>query len=169
MFTYVRQRLLVAALRKSEWPTALGEIYRVLKPGGWVEFQEAEANHEGPEEYMNLTAHYLKHQVYASRGLDIHVNDRLPSLLKEAGFVDVVSEKKKYPAGRWGGPEAEIAARANREFYMGWKKAVLEAGGFGRVGTEEEFNGVVDELAEWWEKGSGIYFAFHVHIARKPE
>lgn len=168
-FTYVHQRLLVAGLRKEEWLVALKEIYRVLKPGGWVEFHEALADHEGPEEYMNHAAHYLKHQVFTSKGLDIRINDRLPDLLKEAGFVEIVSDKKTFPLGKWAGKEAEVMARGASGFYRGLKKSVLEQGGFGRVSTEAEFDAVMDDLAGWWDTGSGIYFGYHAHTAQKPE
>ena len=40
-FSLVHQRLLLAALQIPEWPTALGEIYRVLRPGGWVQLAES--------------------------------------------------------------------------------------------------------------------------------
>lgn len=39
-FDYVFQRLQCRSFREVEWPTVLGELIRVAKPGGWVELGE---------------------------------------------------------------------------------------------------------------------------------
>lgn len=41
-FEYIQLRVFVNALRKDEWPVALKEIHRLLKPGGCVGFFEYE-------------------------------------------------------------------------------------------------------------------------------
>src|ERR1700761_2344905 len=48
-FSLVHQRLLVVALQVPQWPTALSEIYRVLRPGGWVQIAESTPWHDDIE------------------------------------------------------------------------------------------------------------------------
>jgi SAM-dependent methyltransferase len=43
IFSLVHQRLLMAGLQRSDWPIVLGEIHRVLRPGGWVQLGESAA------------------------------------------------------------------------------------------------------------------------------
>ncbi|KAF7303054.1 S-adenosyl-L-methionine-dependent methyltransferase [Mycena kentingensis (nom. inval.)] len=39
-FALVNQRFLIIALTRAEWPVALKELYRVVRPGGWVQLVE---------------------------------------------------------------------------------------------------------------------------------
>lgn len=167
-FTYVHQSLMIGGLRKPEWPVALGEMYRVLKPGGFVELREVAGPREGPEGYTDLTAYYLLDKLFDIKGLDVAVHNRLPDLLAEAGFVDVVWKKKKAPLGKWGGEDAATVATTYLGFYRGFKKKVLEQGGLGKVKDGEEFDRVMDELGEWLNERSGIYYNYYVFIGRKP-
>jgi ubiquinone/menaquinone biosynthesis C-methylase UbiE len=41
-FDFIHMRLMIIALRSSEWPFVLNEIFRVLKPGGLVELVESD-------------------------------------------------------------------------------------------------------------------------------
>ncbi|KAF9058990.1 hypothetical protein BDP27DRAFT_1143624, partial [Rhodocollybia butyracea] len=40
-FKLANQRLLIGALTSDQWGTALRELYRVLKPGGWIQLLES--------------------------------------------------------------------------------------------------------------------------------
>jgi ubiquinone/menaquinone biosynthesis C-methylase UbiE len=39
-FDFISMRLFVAALRKHEWPIAVAEVKRLLKPGGFIQLCE---------------------------------------------------------------------------------------------------------------------------------
>ncbi|RUS18944.1 S-adenosyl-L-methionine-dependent methyltransferase [Endogone sp. FLAS-F59071] len=55
-FDYVFQRLQCRSFREVEWPTFLGELIRVTKPGGWVELVDMDGwLHGGPwSHYVTL-------------------------------------------------------------------------------------------------------------------
>lgn len=42
MFDFVHMRFFVYALRKEEWPIAIKELIRVVKPGGMLQLTEAD-------------------------------------------------------------------------------------------------------------------------------
>jgi hypothetical protein len=39
-FSFIHQRLLFGGLRQDEWPRAISNMYRMLKPGGYVQLGE---------------------------------------------------------------------------------------------------------------------------------
>lgn len=39
-FDFVNIRLFIIALKKHEWPVVIEEIYRILKPGGYIQVVE---------------------------------------------------------------------------------------------------------------------------------
>jgi hypothetical protein len=86
-FTLVHQRLLIAGLRRHEWETALGKIYGVLKPGGWVQLLEWRSWAAGP------ALAKLQDAIFAfSDDMDLMVTDiavRLPEFLEKSGFVSI--------------------------------------------------------------------------------
>lgn len=41
-FDFIHMRLMIVALRSTEWPFVLNEIFRVLKPGGLVQLVESD-------------------------------------------------------------------------------------------------------------------------------
>ncbi|EEP76405.1 predicted protein [Uncinocarpus reesii 1704] len=92
-FDIIHQRLLVWALKKTEWPTAIQNLRDVLKPGGRI--QLVECNWLYPEvwapdsELRGLAL--LKLWSTESVGMDCYVGEKLESLLEEAGFEDVTA------------------------------------------------------------------------------
>ena len=43
-FDYIHQRLIVFGVQTHSWPSLLRELMRILKPGGWIELNEAPSN-----------------------------------------------------------------------------------------------------------------------------
>ncbi len=168
-FDLVHQRLLVGALRESEWPAAMAEIYRVLRPGGWVQLTEA-----GPrfESYAMTTSQwklqYMLRQTYASRNLSYDCAVRIPQLLENAGFVGLGVETRLFPLGSWAG-EAGITHRNNTAgVHRGMKSAILRNGGFGMVASEDEFDRLIDTVEREWNEIEGSEAAFTTIFAQKP-
>lgn len=163
-FDYVHQRLLVAALTHMEWPKALSEIFRVLSPGGWIQISEVGKWRGGSatERHINLL-----HDLFQARNLLIDVSSILPELLHEAGFVDIRTEKRTIPLGSWAG---RLGADARENFigvFRGMKTPVLLAGGLGYVGSEEDFDVMLDDVEKEWDEGKDSEIEFYSFYARK--
>ncbi|KAJ6596140.1 S-adenosyl-L-methionine-dependent methyltransferase [Mycena vulgaris] len=174
-FSLVHQRLLILALQISEWPVALGEIYRVLRPGGWVQLGECATIIEG--EYPNkpcmekLVTMYLR--LTKSRDLYPDCAEGIPKMLEDAGFVDIRCESKIQQLGKWAG-ELGVANRINHAgMFRGIKTPILGAGGYGYVGSEEEYEALLDGVEREWDEtptteSPGTQRGFFLFWARKP-
>ncbi|KAI9247547.1 S-adenosyl-L-methionine-dependent methyltransferase [Sporodiniella umbellata] len=93
-FDFVQMRLLIFALRADEWPKAIKEIIRVVKPGGM--FQLIEAGFELPKDVSAfqrfVTANYA---IAASRGQDPKAQYKLESWISENKNVQIKQVEKK--------------------------------------------------------------------------
>ncbi|KIK66784.1 hypothetical protein GYMLUDRAFT_218232 [Collybiopsis luxurians FD-317 M1] len=166
-FSYAHQRLLVGALNASRWRKAVSELFRVLSPGGQLELVDQDINGSpfgiGPWS-KKLDSLILK--LYADWGVVNDLGEFLPPILAEVGFVDIRREVRHIPVGRSG----EHGFRSD-EWVVLWKamKApVLNAGGFGYVQTEEEYEELLQESVQEWDSSSGASAAYYTILARKP-
>ncbi|KAJ6596137.1 hypothetical protein DFH09DRAFT_1134190 [Mycena vulgaris] len=168
-------RLLVVALQIPDWPVALGEVYRVLRPGGWVQLGEPATSIEG--QYPNkpcmekLVAMYLC--LVKSRDLYLDCAEGIPKMLEDAGFVDIRCESQMQQVGKWAG-ELGVANRINRlGLFRGFKTPILGAGGYGHVTSEEEYDALLDGVEREWDEtptadNPGVQRRFFIFWARKP-
>ncbi|KAH8113562.1 S-adenosyl-L-methionine-dependent methyltransferase [Phellopilus nigrolimitatus] len=165
-FDIVHQRLLVAALKRSEWRQALDQIYRVLCPGGWVQLGEVGTWHGGP--VTEKHARMLR-ALFESRELLLEVSTDIPDLLRAAKFVNVRVEKRTIPLGSWAGKYGTDARDDFMGIFRGMKTPILNSGGLGFVETEEAFDCLLDELEKEWDNTRGAEFDFHIICAQKPQ
>lgn len=164
-FDFVHQRLLLAALQSSEWHKALSEMYRVLRPGGWIQLGEAGKWHAGPNDARLAS---LIRALFVSRGLLLDVAVDLPKLVEEAGFQNIRVEKRLIPLGRWAGPQGRDASDNFLGVFAGMKTPILRSGGFGMVSTEKEFDELIEAVRKEWDEYEGAEIAFHILYAQKP-
>ncbi|KAF9008250.1 S-adenosyl-L-methionine-dependent methyltransferase [Cyathus striatus] len=162
-FTVVHQRLLVVALRSAEWPVALKELYRVTKPGGWVQLCEFSGWGGGPL----MTQWWEKAVITFSRmGLQFDCGQKLESMLSDSGFVDIQADSRTCPLGEWGG---ELGVMSQKCAIGVWRTMVPKMLNAARDiwGSEEEFNGFIDRLEI--EQGQlETSYQWVVYIGRKP-
>lgn len=163
-FDFVNQRFLGGALLGSEWPTALSEIYRVLKPGGTTQIFEVDMCLLTPETPINVKIRDATWKASSALGLRYDAARSLPDWVRAAGFVDVVDETKRLPLGKqWG----EIGMQGTQCLAGGFRNAsgvLVKAGAFA---TEEEFEDLIDRLMEEWDEHGNQYYC-KVVCARKP-
>ncbi|HEY4385440.1 MAG TPA: class I SAM-dependent methyltransferase, partial [Ktedonobacteraceae bacterium] len=99
-FDYVHQRLLVAALPATHWPTVIHELVRVTRPGGWIELLEigVTIQHAGPE-----TTYLLNWMGERSRerGFDMGLLSRLGEMLAREGLETIERHDIPVPLGEW--------------------------------------------------------------------
>ncbi len=86
-------------------PQVAEEVYRVLKPGGFFAARDADASAVVWGNLSDSIQQFDKLFIpwHHSRGSDITLGRRLPSILREAGFIDIV---KSVSADTKGTPEA---------------------------------------------------------------
>lgn len=166
-FSFVNQRLLCFGLLASEWPVALSEIYRVLKPGGYVQFVD-----------MDFSAKALNGGTHTNRFLDLFVelmkkrsfihdcSSRLKSLVEKAGFIDIISEKKYLPMGKAWGKVGEIGKDI---FLTGSGSLAIAMQASSLVSSESEVYTLIKESKEELDSADdGMLLVGHVVCARKP-
>ena len=165
-FAYVHQRLLLAALTIDMWKSALAEIFRVLKPGGWVELVETTSRipHVGP---CSIKLNSMKFALYAHKNLLVDHKKQLRGLLLGAGFVGIECIDHPVPIGESAGESGREARTNFTNVVSAMKTPMLNAGGFGIVATEDEFDQNVMKMREEWKRSEGVVEVF-TFCAQKP-
>ncbi|KAI0137263.1 S-adenosyl-L-methionine-dependent methyltransferase [Xylariales sp. AK1849] len=103
LFDYVHLRLMVTCF--NDHKEVIKKIFDNLKPGGWIEYQDADLHLDSDDRSLRGTA-LIKWALLtiaggAARGRDMDVTRKLKDYLIEVGFVDVVEEKLKQWGNGW--------------------------------------------------------------------
>ncbi|KAI9266132.1 S-adenosyl-L-methionine-dependent methyltransferase [Helicostylum pulchrum] len=96
-FEYIQLRVFVNALRKDEWPVALKEIHRLLKPGGCVGFFEYEPRETGSEDCKKVFRAVVKLMEYHHQ--EPLAGHKLKEWVVEAGMEHVVTVENAIDCG----------------------------------------------------------------------
>ncbi|CAO3686224.1 unnamed protein product [Rhizopus stolonifer] len=94
-FDFVYMRLLVYAFRKEEWPTAIKEAIRVVKPGGMLQF--VEAGLMLPEDNSSAFYKYVSanFSICSSKGQDPRICEKLEALVSANKEVKVKQYERR--------------------------------------------------------------------------
>jgi len=164
-FKLVHQRLLVGALLLTEWPIAMERIYRVLKPGGWVQLTESGEWHSGPATKEMAQIRLALGQVL---GLLCDYGKSLPEMLSKAGFINIQVEPRPAPFGKWAGEHGEESRDNMISLIKAMKSRVLDDGGYGLLKSEEDFDQLVHDVENEWDETPGSGNVWVVYYAQKP-
>ena len=150
-FDLVHQRLVMAALRREDWPVAIGEIHRVLKPGGWVQLGEYGfwGFNIGPWTDKLFRLYSL---LYKQNGLVLRVHAEIPDMLREAGFTSVNTERRGYP---WGGAKGKEGRDCLVEHFRSVKAQIMRFGGLGLVKSDDEIEELILNMEKEVEHADG--------------
>ncbi|KAI8339541.1 S-adenosyl-L-methionine-dependent methyltransferase [Chlamydoabsidia padenii] len=141
-FDLVHMRLLIAAWRKDEWGFLLKEIYRVLKPGGYVQLVESD---------------------FTERGHDPWIVEHFDTLLPEHGF-DI--EEKVLKMVNYGEPGNPIS----QEMLWNWKsamKAMKPILARHLLRQPQDYERFIDRYIQECEQ-SGLFLQLAAFAGRKP-
>lgn len=166
----IHQRFLVLALQAHQWKAALSEMYRVLTPGGWVEFCEPDHLLSAPSEAI------VQHKVMQIRDAVCHdvchtvvdITDHLGQWLQDAGFVNIKIEKRNLPMGAWGGELGKRGLSFTVDVHHFIGELALKAGGLGFVKTREEYDVIIKDFERLFEETPASYWPFSTFVAQKP-
>ena len=101
-FDFVHQRLLILGLPLDRWPSAIEEMLRVTRPGGWIELVECDLHFYPQGPYTQVFVNWLD-TASQQRGIDIGIGTKTTSFLHKAGLLHVTEYKRSIPLGNWGG------------------------------------------------------------------
>ncbi|CAG8766408.1 2517_t:CDS:2 [Dentiscutata erythropus] len=93
-FDFVYQRFMSYAYTKDEWPSAMNELVRILKPGGFIELMEP-----SPELFdLGPIAKRLwgaQTTLVTQRGVDLNVYQKLEKILQDQGQLENIKKEVK--------------------------------------------------------------------------
>ncbi|KAI7894846.1 S-adenosyl-L-methionine-dependent methyltransferase [Mucor mucedo] len=88
------------------WPLHVAELFRIVKPGGYIELVEYNFNVKNPGPVLALVNEWYR-ITSASVGVDPKEANRLKRFLLTAGFQDVCQKTVSIPIGEWPASLAE--------------------------------------------------------------
>jgi len=160
-FDFVHQRFVNATYPGPKLEFVATEMYRVCKPGGWVELTEMDlaARNAGPK-YVDLMER--TNSLFRLMDCDPQQAVRIPSILSSVGFQRLDVNSASVPIG-WGGEDGVLQkqgyiklARASMPFFIESKIYVSE---------EEYMRLALEGLEECIEKKT--FYLYHKIMASK--
>lgn len=162
-FDFVHQRLLVAGIPATCWPTVVLDLARVTRPGGWVELVEAgdSSLNVGP-----AMTRFLKwgRTVSQQRGINASLMAQIGMMLRRAGLVEVQERTLPLPLGSWGGRAGELLATDTLSAFGSLQGVYCQALSLAPKQVRE----VLAALPEEWNAQHTVFQCFLAY-GRKPQ
>ncbi|KAI1290983.1 hypothetical protein F5Y03DRAFT_388651 [Xylaria venustula] len=167
-YDLVHVRLVVAAMRPEDWEPAVRTFSRILRPGGYLQWEECDfLGGEWLPGNPNASVENMKYLGYTFRAaLHDQLNygwNTLPEHMQAAGLVsivtDVASSDRVIEA-------RETFSTSALTLFLNWAHLMIQRGATGPM-----FDNLHDlEKAAHQEIKSGCYYKFNIHVAcaRKP-
>ncbi|KAI8349586.1 hypothetical protein B0O80DRAFT_417525 [Mortierella sp. GBAus27b] len=159
-FDFVYQRRQCVVLLAKEWRPTVSELYRVLKPGGWVQILEPDLFLRGGGDLCQFAGRYTV-GMFEGTGRSPNVIHELKPLLESAGFVNVEVKIFSIPLG-WGGVIGQAMLVNQKQFVNEMEPIYVRQG----HGTSAEYQGLIktifDEAVE-----KKAYINYHVVVGQK--
>ena len=118
MFDYIHGRFLSMGIR--DWPRVFRQSFQYLRPGGWVEYQEAELTFptepDSPRPNPEMASLSDDVQDAALKvGVDIRQAHSWKESIEAAGFVNHSMVEMRWPLGPWSNtPKEKSIGKMNR-------------------------------------------------------
>ncbi len=156
-FDFVHQRFLHMALPVNSWNSAVRELVRVTRPGGWVELTESDLLIHRPGPAMQqLTAWGF--EVAQTRGIDPRVCMNIGSFLHAAQLTNIQMYRIDLPLGSWGGRLGNMTASDMVSYNQAVKPKIIERFKLSSI----EYDRISLAMRKEWESNHcyfSIYFA----------
>ncbi|KAL8794415.1 MAG: hypothetical protein Q9195_003002 [Heterodermia aff. obscurata] len=169
---YAFSRLLIHGI--TDWQGYVGDVARLLRPGGWAEMQEYVQDWYVDGELVSEQWPWLRaiRQQAESKGADYDCGRNIKGYMQKAGLVDVRQVEYRVPYGTWMVRERPETGRIGRHtareygtLYHHGIERILEGAGYERREIEEFQAQAKRDLGA--EEGKDVPFV--VTVGRKPE
>jgi hypothetical protein len=150
-------------LQTTAWKLLFSEYHRILQPGGYVEFAEADAIiiRGGP---YSAKLNVWNERSLRAMGIPYRISRRYRPIMEEAGFIDVDVRIVSLPLGSWGGRIGLSGMRVTFFNFLRFKDRIIAHNpGLTALEYEEAVEMALDELNE-----HHAYRNVFVYSARRP-
>ncbi|KAF7732335.1 hypothetical protein EC973_005231 [Apophysomyces ossiformis] len=150
------QRNMGPIIHKHQWSHVFNEMFRVLKPGGYIELLESDLWHHNPGPVLQEFDKYFR-DYCTELEFDFAFTESLGSQIQDHGFKAIEQREIDIPQFGFINKETQKAFLRNKKsFYLSkWEI------------TSEEYDTAVQQVLEEFEEYHGFQ-RFHCWIARKP-
>lgn len=164
---FIFQRNMCLNIQKDEWPKVLGEMFRVLKPGGYIELLEPDLWHHNLGPVQQAFQQFYREQCQALE-LDLEISNSMTGTIEEIGYEEVEKRILDIPIGEWPTePELKQFGFINKEI----QKALLKNKKSSYVPkwgiTPADYDLAVSEVLDEYEEYQS-FSRFNCWIAKKP-
>lgn len=139
-FDFVHQRLLFTAIPHDRWPSAVRELVRVTRPGGWVELVDSIGLANGGPHVEQLME-WIR-QLSARRGVDLMDGSRIGDYLRGTPLLHQKTRRVDLPTGVSGGRLGKMVAADFVSVCSGYGGMVAAQG----IATQQEWDSVLERM-----------------------
>jgi len=160
-----------------DWDKLIRQAYNNLKPGGWLEFHEAEAEARSDDDTVIRATNTMEfvrlcNDAAKKFGQEVSCAHLIQERMEKAGFVDVKSEVMKVPIGVW--PKSkklkEIGRFQGENCISGVEPYTLgfigKANGWTQLECQVFIAKIISELRD---SKNHFYSLFYFVYGKKPE
>ncbi|KZV83805.1 S-adenosyl-L-methionine-dependent methyltransferase [Exidia glandulosa HHB12029] len=167
-FTLVHQSLLAFALRTEEWQKDLQELYRVTKPGGWVQLCEVSWPDMVPNDELPFSRYLrgIHYKLAEMRGLDVYCGRNLEQRTKDAGFQNVEATMSRIPMGKQAGDGPQNSTYSGFSYFTGAMREHALAHGL--TPSPEVYDAATAGLLEEWNSTPNTHISFFWVWGQRP-
>ncbi|KAI8085091.1 S-adenosyl-L-methionine-dependent methyltransferase [Halteromyces radiatus] len=164
---FIFQRSMGDAMKQEQWGPLLKEMYRVLKPGGYIELIENDFWRHNPGPVQQAFDAFIQEQCKVT-GVDFQLTDSLDTLVNETGFDQVDKKTMDIPLGEWPADQelkqfGFINKEAHKALLKNYKDFYVKQWGL----SSADFDLAVQEVLEEFDEHHS-FTRFHCWVARKP-
>jgi len=162
IFDLIGQRSLMGDYKVDDWPFVLKEMFRCLKPGGWIQFVEPHVVTYRSSKRTVKFCNWIV-DVMNKMGCCGLIYKELPRLLYETGFREIEEFVISIPFGSWGGAVGTLIKDDAAGWANGFKEVVVKLLGLDPDDYEDCLHAMLTDC-----ETHKSYASFSVFIAQKP-
>ncbi|KAI8883863.1 hypothetical protein K501DRAFT_249031 [Backusella circina FSU 941] len=164
---FVHQRMMKAVISVSDIPNVLEDIYRIIKPGGWLEILEPQVAPRRAGPLMTKLFVHILVLLETNLGGKSLMGDSSVRDLKEAGFQQIKTDYGSVPIC-WGGYMGKIFYDYLVSILKNMGPLIYEHVGLPGVYNPEKYEDHIDKAFDECVEYQ-TYFDFYWTIGQKPE